>query len=567
MAAESSTRVALLAGDDHPLRTGRAQPAHGLVGPPVVGAVAAGEEHDLLPGVRRDQVVGGLGGTGHVDGDATGCEEVRCERRARGVRRDRAHGREEHVGIRRIVAQCLEGRAVAAYLTALGRGHPLGKRLGEVRELGEPGQRSLAGRDLAVALLDGLRDLGVQVQAFLEPAEQLPGSDGEVVGELLDGVGTTGRVGHGGDVRLVDEQVRGVARDPPAQRVGSAERAVEGQHGDGVRATHTGCERGDGGAEHVDPGVVLAHHRSAGHGVLVLLADAGTAELEDAAPEPTCRAKLGDRRELLVGRGVPELDDLGGLVEIEPGVGQGAQVVRTDGERVGELLDVGRAAVVDLGRVDHEDAHAHLPCLIGEVPSGVPGVQPQVGARVQLAAVGVPQEGTGTGLGRLQDDRREVEQHLVEQDAPVGVLGDLEPQRRDSALQVGEQRLVVRLGVRDSEVRPDVPRPRSDRAAHRDERLDELRRTERGDADPVEGRTGELVPGLRVGVVVGEPARLAEHGGGRCLPLGAVVAVLGRSQVEAALVRLELLGLGQAALDGLLLGHARRLGSPPPQGH
>ena len=48
---------------------------------------------------------------------------------------------------------------------------------------------------------------------------------------------------------------------------------------------------------------------------------------------------------------------------------------------------------------------------------------------------------------------------------------------------------------------------------------------------------------------------------------GAVVAVLGRGQFEAALVRLELLGLGQAALDGLLLGHARSVGSPPPQGH
>ena len=97
--------------------------------------------------------------------------------------------------------------------------------------------------------------------------------------------------------------------------------------------------------------------------------------------------------------------------------------------------------------------------------------------------------------------------------------------------------------------------------------VDEVRRTERGDADAVESRPRELVPDLRVGVVVGEPAGLAEHGGGRCLPLGAVVAVLGRGQVEAALVRLELLGLGQAALDGLLLGHARRVGSPPPQGH
>ena len=53
---------------------------------------------------------------------------------------------------------------------------------------------------------------------------------------------------------------------------GSAERAVEGQHGDGVGAADAGREGGDGGAEHVHPGVVLAHHRPAGDRVLVLLA-------------------------------------------------------------------------------------------------------------------------------------------------------------------------------------------------------------------------------------------------------------------------------------------------------
>ena len=86
----------------------------------------------------------------------------------------------------------------------------------------------------------------------------------------------------------------------------------------------------------------------------------------------------------------------------------------------------------------------------------------------------------------------------------VGVLVGLEPQRGDPALEVGEQRLVVRLGVRRQRGAPGCPtppvlvgRPTGDEA------VEEVRRTERGDADAVEGGPGELVPDLRVGVVVG----------------------------------------------------------------
>ena len=77
-----------------------------------------------------------------------------------------------------------------------------------------------------------------------------------------------------GDVRLVDQQgeVLRAIRRPNAS--GRAERAVERQHGDRVRSPDAGREGGDGGAEHVHPGVVLAHHRPAGDRVLALLVGA-----------------------------------------------------------------------------------------------------------------------------------------------------------------------------------------------------------------------------------------------------------------------------------------------------
>ena len=45
----------------------------------------------------------------------------------------------------------------------------------------------------------------------------------------------------------------------------------------------------------------------------------GAAELEHPRPQPAYGAQLGDRRELLVGGGEPELDQRGGLVDLDPG--------------------------------------------------------------------------------------------------------------------------------------------------------------------------------------------------------------------------------------------------------
>ena len=62
----------------------------------------------------------------------------------------------------------------------------------------------------------------------------------------------------------------------------------------------------------------------------------------------------------------------------------------------------------------------------------------------------------------------------------------------------------------------------------------------------------QLLPDQVVGVVLPEPTGLAQDRGGRRLPRGAVVVVRGVGQRERALVGLELGGLGQPALDGLL---------------
>ncbi len=66
---------------------------------------------------------------------------------------------------------------------------------------------------------------------------------------------------------------------------GCAERRCRtGSDGHRVGATDTGGEGGDGGAEHVHPRVVLAHHRPAGHDVLPLVGHRAAPETRGPAP-------------------------------------------------------------------------------------------------------------------------------------------------------------------------------------------------------------------------------------------------------------------------------------------
>ena len=272
----------------------------------------------------------------------------------------------------RLVAERLEGLAVGPHgQCALGVRLPLGQRLVQVRELGEPGQRAGPVGDLPVALGDDLVDARAQGAVLecvgdatggLDPAELLPAGDRQVVGELLDGERATGGVGDLRDVGLLDQQGRGVARDPACERVRQPEARVERQHRHRVGTAHTGREGSDAGAQHVHPRVVLGHHRPRGHGVQahVAVVLGRTAELEHPRPHPAYGAQLGDRHELVVAGRQPELHQPDGVVDRDPGGLEGAQVVRAERQHVAELLHVGGTEVVHRGSVHDQRPAAEL---------------------------------------------------------------------------------------------------------------------------------------------------------------------------------------------------------------
>ncbi len=225
--------------------------------------------------VRREDVVDALGRPGDDGVDAAGGEQVGGERAARGVGGDSAHRREEHRRRSAVVAQRLVLAGIPVHVDRVTVRAALRQLLVEVGELRDAGDRALALGDVERAGRDGLGDgFAEEVERLDEPApaldlaEQRPGGAGEVVRELLDGVRATSRVGDRGDVRLADQEARGVAGDAAAERLRQAERLVERQHRDGGRSPDAGRERGDGRAEHVHVRVVLRHHRAGGHGVL-----------------------------------------------------------------------------------------------------------------------------------------------------------------------------------------------------------------------------------------------------------------------------------------------------------
>ena len=147
------------------------------VGAPLgVRRVGAGEADDRLAVVRRQQGLDAVGRARDVDRDAAGGEQVGGERRAGGVRATRAEGGQEDRLRGRLVAQRLEAGAVArAPRSATGR-PALGERLGEVRELGEPGDRPLPPwRSRSRRFADGRDAISASRSApSLDPSEDAP---------------------------------------------------------------------------------------------------------------------------------------------------------------------------------------------------------------------------------------------------------------------------------------------------------------------------------------------------------------------------------------------------------
>ena len=209
---------------------------------------------------------------------------------------------------------------------------------------------------------------------------------------------------------------------------------------------------------------------------------------------------------------------------------------------------------MDPGRVDDEAEHAGVEGLLGRFRGGLGCGDAQVGGRVERAAVGVREEGVGGDA--VEDDRA---------------------RGRAARRPVRRARSVSGVTSSHSEV---TPLSRSTRAASLACFGSDPVRWARMSQSPVRsGRplvarssTSSGVPRGLTAIpsrvrsasrsqtsVSGSPSReasgLAEHGGRGLLPVLPGVAVLGVGEAEGSLLRLELLGLVQAALDGPLVCH------------
>lgn len=243
--------------------------------------------------------------------DTARLEQIGGERHPRGVRRDRAQRGEEDLGAGaarrqlRIGArpQLLEGVVPAhpRQPSADRRGRRLAvhRRLGEMRELADTGDRFAPVREVLGTALPGVGQpagdhSGAQCRGLaagpLDLLEPRPGRPGQLIGEALHVPGAARRVDHLRQMRLLQQHGLGVAGDPPRERVGQAQRGVERQHRHRVGAPHARGQPGDRGAQHVHPRVPTGHHHRGGDRVLALRGRGGEAPHTSATRAHSRRA-------------------------------------------------------------------------------------------------------------------------------------------------------------------------------------------------------------------------------------------------------------------------------------
>ena len=319
------------------------------------------------------------------------------------------------------------------------------------------------------------------------------------------------------DSSISSAQVLRAIRRPKAS--GRPSGAVERQHGDGVGAADARRERGDRGAEHVHPGVVLAHHRPAGDGVLVLLAD-GSVPLSSSTRAQSRRAarSLAIVGELLVGRGVAELDELRRLVDdrTRRRSARAGSARRPPATQPSSCASDAPRSCTSVASTTKPSTPASIASRAASSTVALAASMPRLVPRVELATGRRTQEAARRGdLGRpsAQDHRREVEQDTgrAGRGSPCRSSASSQsevapPSRSASDLSLRSARVTVRAEARMSQAPARVGRPLVA------EPVEEVGRAERRDRDAVERRVGQRRPDRVVGVVVGEPARLAQHG-------------------------------------------------------
>jgi len=94
---------------------------------------------------------------------------------------------------------------------------------------------------------------------------------------------------------------------------------------------------------------------------------AGPAPDSWATPQHPGGAELGDRDELLVGRGVTELDEPQGISQADPRSGEDPQIRCADGQAEAQLGGVAGTRVVRHRAVDDQRAGAEIGCQLRDV--------------------------------------------------------------------------------------------------------------------------------------------------------------------------------------------------------
>ena len=262
------------------------------------------------------------------------------------------------------------------------------------------------------------------------------------------------------------------------------------------------------------------------------------------------------------------------LLGVDAGALEDAQHPGGGGHRPAELLGLRGAAVVDRRGVDDDGEDAGFEWPAGRRPPGrrrtasadaprlVPGagvVSPRWARNFSASSTGAAVASSTTGARSRRTPSRTAARSVP---GPACSHNDVAPPARSASASA-----LSCSASSPAQLDPDVAPAGMHGSRVGLESGRERRRTERADLDPVQRRARQLRPDGLVGVLGGEPAGLAEHGGGGALPVLPSRVRPGQREGERAGLGLELGGLVETALDGLLRGHVPTLGARADPSH
>ena len=193
----------------------------------------------------------------------------------------------------------------------------------------------------------------IDAARLLDLLEQRPCRVAERASEAFEPAGAGGRVGDLGEVRFLEKDELGVARDAPRKCVRQADRSGMRQHGDGVGAAEAGSHHRHGRAQHVHVRIALGHHAPRRR-----CCDEGwprrqSAGLLDPRPQRPYRAEFRRGQELVGVGGEAEIDHASRLGERRAALFERAQIGERDRDHEGELLRLRSAGIVNGASIGH----------------------------------------------------------------------------------------------------------------------------------------------------------------------------------------------------------------------